>query len=246
MERLYVDLGNSRLKWMRAHAPMQALEYSGNRLHGQLSSVWHGEAPPEQVWVASVADQVATANLLGWLANCWGLVPQVMEVSAADCGLTCGYQQPRQLGVDRWAAMIAAYASFPDGVCVVDCGTAATLDAVDGRGRHLGGYILPGADAMQQVLLRETAIEVEAGVVDAGQEWGNSTASCIELGTCKAIVALIEQVVERMQATGVCNPGVVLTGGGAGPIASLMQIDYQRRDALVLEGIKLYAEEKSR
>ena len=225
---------------------MQALEYCSNRLYGQLSSVWHGEEPPEQVWVVSVADQVAYNNLLGWLANCWGLVPRIMEVSAADCGLTCGYHQPLQLGVDRWAAMIAAYAAFPDGVCVVDCGTAVTLDAVDGQGRHLGGYILPGVTAMQRALLQETAIKLETPVVDAGEEWGNSTFSCIELGTCKSIVALIEQSVERMQAAGVCNPGVVLTGGGAGAIASLMQINYQRRDALVLEGIKLYAEEKSR
>ncbi|WP_456412081.1 type III pantothenate kinase [Thiolapillus sp.] len=246
MERLYIDLGNSRLKWRRDQAPMQALAYSANRLHGQLTSVWREETPPEQVWLASVAGQVAYDNLLGWLVNCWGLVPHIMEVSAEDCGLRCGYPEPRQLGVDRWAAMIAAHAAFPHGVCVVDCGTAVTLDAVDGRGRHLGGYILPGIDAMQQVLLQETAIERETGAAEAGGEWGNSTVSCIELGTGKALVALIEQSVERMQAAGVCNPGLVLTGGGVGAIESMMQIDYQRRDALVLEGIQLYAEEKSR
>jgi len=231
---------------MRDATPMQALAYCGNRLHGQLTSVWYDEAPPEQVWVASVADQVAYDNLLNWLADCWGLVPHVMAVSAVDCGLTCGYPEPRQLGVDRWAAMIAAYAASPDGVCVVDCGTAVTLDAVDGQGRHLGGYILPGVSAMQRVLLQETAIEPESGVIDPGREWGNSTSSCIALGTCKSIAALIARSVEQMQAAGICNPGLVLTGGGSGLIEPFMQIDYQRRDALVLEGIKLYAEEKSR
>ncbi len=245
MGRLYVDLGNSRLKWMRDFAPMEALAYSGNRLHGQLTSAWYGEAPPEQVWVASVANQVAYDNLLNWLVDCWGLVPHVMEVSAADCGLTCSYREPRQLGVDRWAAMIAAYAAKPDGVCVVDCGTAVTLDAVDGQGRHLGGYILPGVDAMQRVLQQETAIETETDATVDGREWGNSTSGCIELGTCKSIAALIERSVEQMQAGGVSNPGLILTGGGSGLIEPFMQIDYQHRDALVLEGIQLYAEEKS-
>ena len=42
------------------------------------------------------------------------------------------------LGVDRWLAIIAASRLTQGPYCVVDCGTAVTLDAVDRRRRHLG------------------------------------------------------------------------------------------------------------
>ena len=247
--KLYIDLGNSRIKWMRENrqgcSSMQAADYKKASLRDTFAAAWKMSDRPEQVWVASVADRAVEEALAAWLTKAWGLSPQVMKVTAACCGLTCGYEQPQQLGVDRWAAMIAAYRSCPDGVCVVDCGTAVTLDVVNSRGQHLGGYILPGVKTMQRALLQNTAIEMQRHGIDASREWGDSTASCIELGTGKSIVALIEQSIERMQAAGICDPGLILTGGEVELIEPLMQIGYQRHDALVLEGIRLYAREHS-
>jgi len=245
--RLYIDLGNSRIKWMmedpQGCSDMQAMEYSAGRLSEVLDSEWRLAARPEQLWLASVAEGKTNDELAAWVRAGWKLEPHVMKVSAQDCGLTCGYHQPQQLGVDRWAAMIAAYHENPDGVCVVDCGTAVTLDVVDARGRHLGGYILPGVQAMKHKLLQETAIDMKEQYIGTAREWGDSTVSCIELGTRKAVVALVEQSIERLQAAGICDPGLILTGGEAGLIEPLMQIAYQRRDRLVLEGIRLYARE---
>ena len=247
--RLYIDLGNSRIKWMHDQggiSTVSALEYSADLLYQQLTEAWDDIVQPESVWLASVARCEVYDNLLHWLADHWKIIPSVMTVASEACGLRCGYRQPRQLGVDRWAALIAAHAIYPDGVCVVDCGTAITVDAVDAHGQHLGGFILPGISAMQRTLLQETAIELKATAVDAGLEWGNSTISGIELGTRKAVVALVEQTIERMQAGGICDPGLILTGGKAASIEPLMEIEYQRRDTLVLEGIKLYSGEKSK
>ncbi|WP_293647280.1 type III pantothenate kinase [Thiolapillus sp.] len=245
--RLYIDLGNSRIKWMPENlqgcSDMRAMKYNCGHLSEVLDSAWRFADRPEQLWLASVAGSETDNELTAWVRDAWELTPHVMKVSAADCGLTCGYLQPEQLGVDRWAAMISAYRYSPDGVCVVDCGTAVTLDMVDASGRHLGGYILPGVQAMKHKLLQETAIDMEEQYIRTGQEWGNSTVTCVELGTRKAVVALIEQSIERLQAAGICDPGLILTGGEAGLIEPLMQIDCQRRDRLVLEGIRLYARE---
>lgn len=247
---LYIDLGNSRLKWAvdedEGISPMQVLECSGDALHEALDVVWKGLDRPEAVWVACVGSELVRRQLRNWLAERWKLAPQMMKVSVNDCGLTCGYEDIASLGVDRWAAMIAAYRLYPNGVCVVDCGTAVTLDVVDARGQHLGGYILPGIGTMQQALLRETTIKMKAKTAEPGLEWGDSTASCIELGTRKAIIALIEQSLERMQARGICDPGLLLTGGETALVRPLIQIDHQYREALVLEGLQLYAQERDR
>jgi type III pantothenate kinase len=246
---LYIDLGNSRLKWLYDQeggiSSMQALEYVDNKLQEQLSALWNTDAKPEQVWIASVASAVAFAQLIKWVEAHWHVIPRIMKVSEMACGLRCAYQQPQQLGVDRWAALIAAYAHYPHGACVVDCGTAVTLDVVNGEGQHLGGFILPGVGTMEQALLQRTAIQPNTGVEGLSQEWGNDTDSCIALGTRKAIVALIEQSIERMQAGGICDPGLLVTGGEVELIEPLIQIDYQRRDALVLEGMKIYAQERN-
>jgi type III pantothenate kinase len=154
----------------------------------------------------------------------------------------CGYQDPAQLGVDRWMAIIAAHGISRDGVCVVDCGTATTLDVVDGRGRHLGGYILPGMTMMRRILLKETAMK-PGKEATRFMEWGNSTASCIDLGIRQSVVSLVEQSVERLQAAGVCDPGVVLTGGACSLIKPYLQLTYEHRDALVLEGMETFVRE---
>ena len=60
------------------------------------------------------------------------------------CGLRNGYRDPAQLGVDRWLAMCAAWQQFPGSLCVVDAGTAVTIDVVAADGAHSGGLILPG------------------------------------------------------------------------------------------------------
>lgn len=247
---LYIDLGNSRLKWLYDQgdgiSSMQALDYVDNNLHQQLSTTWITDASPEQVWIASVASSAACMQLTQWVETHWHVLPHLMKVSETACGLKCGYRQPQQLGVDRWAALIAAYAHYPHGACVVDCGTAVTLDVVDGQGQHLGGFILPGVGTMQQALLQRTAICANAEVEMGNLEWGNDTDSCIALGTRKAIVALIEQSIERMQAAGICDPGLLITGGEVELIEPLLQVDCERRDALVLEGMKIYAHEQNR
>ena len=56
------------------------------------------------------------------------------------------------MGVDRWVAMIGARSEFRGGLCIVDAGTAVTIDAIDKNGNHLGGQIIPGLALMSNAL----------------------------------------------------------------------------------------------
>ena len=243
---LFIDLGNSRIKWMSEEQQNpDAAEYADAELGAQLDRIWKKLPPPGQVWLASVATPGVQAAVREWVRQNWRIVPQNISVQPFACGVTCGYQDPAQLGVDRWMAILGAYRLNPGGVCVVDCGTATTLDAVDAGGVHLGGYILPGVEMMRKALLQGTAMIPETGVTGP-MEWGVSTASCIDLGIRKSVVSLIEQSVERMQANGICDPGVVLTGGAASLIEPYLQLAYEHREALVLEGMMRFVREQNR
>ncbi|WP_456374885.1 type III pantothenate kinase [Thiolapillus sp.] len=242
-EDLFVDLGNSRIKWMSASGQVQqAVEYTERGLHGVLDRVWGKRPQPGRIWLATVASTESEHMLRDWIQQHWRKQPRIIPVQSSACGVSCGYVQPEQLGVDRWMAIIAAHKIFPAGVCVVDCGTATTLDVVDDRGNHLGGYILPGLQMMHQSLLQGTAMRPAGEFMDA-LEWGNSTASCIHLGIRKSLLALIEQSVERLQAAGVCDPGLVLTGGASSLITSHLQLAFEQRESLVLEGMMIFVQE---
>ncbi len=242
--KLYIDVGNTRLKWRFDQGSMESMIYASGQLPSQLDVAWGNQSAPDNVWMVAVATTTVLQQLHDWISNNWELVPCAMTVSVADCGVSCGYNQPQQLGADRWAALIATYAAFPEGAVVVDCGTAVTVDAVNAEGQHLGGFILPGITTMQQSLSDRTAMQWIGRDTSSHQEWGNDTASCIGLGTCKAVAALVEQSIERLQANGVCDPALVITGGDAELLQPFLEIDSQRRDALVLEGLRLYALEK--
>ena len=244
-ELLLVDLGNSRLKWALASGGRlgvsRAREWRRTDFPDLLDSCWGSLEKPDAVVASVVASAQLREQIRSWVEKHWGVPVHFPLAAESGCGITCGYHDPGQLGADRWMAMVAAHARYPQGSLVVDCGTATTLDALEG-GRHLGGYILPGITAMRELVLQQTAIEAAPSTV-AEEEWGRSTLACIRLGTAKALVSLVEHSLERLQAAGVCDPTLVLTGGEAGFILPLIQVDYRRHEDLVLEGVMRCAEE---
>ena len=57
-----------------------------------------------------------------------------------------GYTQPAKLGDDRWATIVASFIFYKEPLIIIDCGTAVSIDMVNKKGRHMGGYILAGFD----------------------------------------------------------------------------------------------------
>jgi type III pantothenate kinase len=148
-------------------------------------------------------------------------------------GVRNAYRQPEKLGVDRWLALVAARQDLQP-VCVVDCGTAITLDLLDGEGQHLGGLICPGLTLMKQALSDGT----QALAFD-GREFAlkpaDFTEAAIDSGTLFAAIGLVEAVLAR-QPEGF---KIILTGGDALRIAGGLKLRHQVDDALVLRGLAL-------
>ena len=86
--------------------------------------------------------------LLAGRSALWGVEARLVRVEPRRFDVTCGYRDPGQLGVDRWLALVAARAFHSGAVCVVDCGTAITVDALSAerlstyRRRDFSGYSL--------------------------------------------------------------------------------------------------------
>jgi type III pantothenate kinase len=246
--KLLVDMGNSRIKW--AGLCDGALSDGGSFVHENdpaaaatalLEQTVHA---PTAVLVSNVAGEPFATEMANRVASNWSIRAEFAATQPSAGRLVNAYENHTTLGVDRWLAMLAATERYPDPVCVVDAGTAVTVDLVTSAGRHLGGYILPGLDLMRQCLTggtgdltRLTAGEQQS--VGASVKPGQNTAAAIDHGALAAICELIECCVGRVAEH---NRGiVVVTGGDAERIIPHLTVALEHRSQLVLEGLALWS-----
>ena len=83
---------------------------------------------PTEIRVANVAGTSAGAAMAAALQERFGVVPVFATSAAAVRASVNGYINPAQLGIDRWLGICAAYAGHRAALCVVDAGTATTID----------------------------------------------------------------------------------------------------------------------
>jgi len=229
---LLLDAGNTRIKWAAVHGA--GLSEAGHEAYAEpgwrqrLIRAWEPLGRAERVVASCVAGETVRSELAALLAERWDLVPDWVAARGHGWGVSNAYARPERLGPDRWAALVAARALFEGPVCVVDCGSAVTLDVLDAQGRHLGGWILPGLDMMRRVLAERTGAlglgrEPERGSQDeGGAELGTDTQTCIDRGTRAAVAATIERGLRAAASAAGATPTCVLTGGDAPTLQRLL------------------------
>jgi type III pantothenate kinase len=243
---LLIDIGNTRIKWATFDGGVldaqQAVPHASWTLPDCLVSF--GALPlPKRVLVSTVGGERVATIIRDASIQCWGIDPEFVHSTAAACGIENAYPEPAKLGVDRWLAMIGAYAEHRRALCVVSIGTAATIDAVDASGRHLGGLIIPGPDLMVGSLLRNTseiARRAQHGSVGSGL-FANNTLGAIHQGAAHAVAALAERAVESTQALSGAQPLLILTGGASADVARLIRFPHILTSDLVLRGLLVMA-----
>ena len=246
--RLLIDIGNTRLKWAVLKEGMlgkqHSFRYQQEYLPDQLFSHWSTLISPAGVHVASVAGEQITNGLRQWVAIHWGCPVEILHSEKQCCGVINGYTKPESLGVDRWAAMVAAFGIIGSSVCVIDSGTAVTFDVINSKGRHLGGVIAPGQDMMRHALLDSTARVFIDEPSRAVELLGTDTTSCVLSGGLQATIGLIERMAQQVQHQLDEAAVLVLTGGGADHLIPLLSIPYQHVENLVLQGVARIVEDR--
>lgn len=195
-----------------------------------------------QIVLSSVVGETATGRLLEWLQDRFQTKPTLFQSSINCCGVTNNYVTPEALGSDRWAALIAVRHRYQAPACVVDCGTAITVDFLDDNGMFRGGVISPGLTMARNSLATGTAgLSVES--TDDIDCLARSTASAIASGTLLGIVGGIKSLVECQSSKLGSGASVYLTGGDSELIAGNLDIPCVVVDDLVLQGLDVVAEQ---
>lgn len=239
---LLIDVGNSRIKWALAervcsHLSISVDEYSPDNITKCLQCHFGGTRL-RNVWVSCVAGANIEFEIARWFEQNWGITVNFARTSSYYAGVTNAYDQATSLGVDRWLAMLAAFDRYQRSICVIDCGTAITMDLVDLSGQHQGGLIMPGLRLMLRSLQMETAAIEGAQVKEALLASDTATAvgsGCLQL-LRKGISSIYEDFCRQLGEDPVC----VVTGGDGQLLATELKV-YEYRKDLVLCGLHLMA-----
>ena len=220
MKSLWLDIGNTRLKyWITEHH--QIVEHAAE-LHLQspadllLGLIQHFQGLSiEQVGVSSVLDQENNQRIQSILQRL--AVPVIFaQVHTEYAGLHCGYDDPKQLGIDRWLQVLAVANSSSQNYCVISCGTALTIDLADGL-QHLGGYILPNLYLQRDSLIQNTkGIKIPDAAFEELSP-GRNTIDAVHHGILLGLLSSIERVMQQSPRQ------LVLTGGDAELFAKHLQ-----------------------
>jgi type III pantothenate kinase len=235
---LLIDMGNTRLKWAVGNGldisvglPICNTDIDRD----SLFQLWQAIDPPNQLAISCVSANQLLGLVLSVAKEFWPAANIVMAKSEANrSGVINSYQNPEKLGVDRWLGIIASYHRHQKAFCIVDCGTAITVDVVDNFGRHLGGLISPGLTLMQASLAKGTE---NLKLSEAAYSFGlaTNTDAAIHNGTLLAACGLIELALKNQPY----NLQLILTGGNAQTIAAHLSISAIVDPDLVLRGLAL-------
>ena len=238
MTQMLVDIGNTRIKW--------GIAKNNNIVCGQslvcrhlerkeLLTAWKNIPLPSDI-VVSCVSSFETLELVRTVAKM--LWPDIEIISAQTqsyaFGVHNGYKDAEKLGVDRWLALIAVRQHYQGNACIVDCGTAITIDLMDATGCHLGGLITPGLLLMKSALATGT----EALMFDEKKHpigLADTTHAGIYTGTLWSVIGLIEHILNNQPEF----TSLILTGGDAELIAEQLKCQVIVDSNLVLRGLAI-------
>ncbi len=247
---LLVDAGNTRLKWALCSAGgfsrQGELAYDETHLSPRLAAQWDvlSRHPVSAVVLSNVAGQRVHEAVLQWVNGLQETTPMTIETVEAQkqaFGVNCAYARPERLGADRWAGLVAARHHLPGASCIIDCGTALTIDVLGANGDHLGGIIVPGRELMRRSLQRETAqVDVDTPV-NHTLFAAKDTADAVQAGIMAAIQGTVENVLRQYEQKGLSPLTCVLTGGDAPAVLPVLPRGSLYEPHWVLKGLAVIA-----
>jgi len=237
---LLVDIGNSRIKCAHLRAGVlvpSAAAVGACALDALAGLVSRSRA----VFACSVANP-SVAQQMNALCARHCIACTWVDSTYPFPALSHAYLNPAELGNDRWVAMAGARALYTGNLCVVDCGTATTVDYISANGQHRGGIIFAGIQTTRCALKRNTQ-----GLPNADapvSSFSCSTQEAVASGAVIALSAGIDRVLDAAHAQFSADVRVLIGGGEGERVCAHLRHKAEHVPNLVLRGLALAASAK--
>ncbi len=241
--KLLLDIGNTRIKYAFLEdgrlTDSKSVKRGKTGIKAALNSQFKNTENIKAVFVSNVAGDKIAKQLTEWTDKQWQIEPKFITSEKRKFGVTNSYQQPELLGVDRWLALIAARQHARVATCIIDCGTAITVDIVTKNGNHQGGMILPGLSLMRMSLTENTSDLNDTVEESEFKALAINTQTAIQTGTLYTVTAALERLIDDLKAQFKNRIRFIITGGDAERIQPLLSGKSVLQTDLVLRGLAL-------
>ncbi|MEE4277483.1 MAG: type III pantothenate kinase [Halieaceae bacterium] len=233
---LQIDAGNSAAKWRRVDHG-RALKSGRAQLDDGASMAVLAAAAEgvDAIWLASVLAPSDEDRLAGFLAEQVRAPVERLRAERACAGVINSYEDPSRMGVDRWLALLAARRRHDGRLCVVDAGTALTIDFLSAEGVHEGGFIIAGRRLLESALFQGTG-RVREGEPGWPLSPGRNTAAAVSGGASLCMVGALR---EALRQAGDPAPALIVTGGDGPALVEAAALPALQFTDLVFEGMEV-------
>jgi type III pantothenate kinase len=237
---LLIDIGNSRTKYILAD------EISNEKAKGVnndcISVEWLDSNFKEikKIIIASVSADSILNLIIDW-ATINLIQFKLIESETKAYGVISSYQHPKQLGIDRWLAMIGAATLYSNkNILIIDAGTATTIDLLSAQGQHYGGWILPGIHLMFDSLVKHTSKINTPQALIASVAFGDDTDTNVNNACWAATIGAINLAIIQASRQLTIIDVILLTGGNASSVEKLLEYPSIIEDNLIFYGLERY------
>ena len=152
-------------------------------------------------------------------------------------GMNVRIDDPGTLAGDLVVGSVAAMSCYGTPCIVLDMGTATTMVVIDDKGCYLGGAILAGVKLSLSALASGTSLLPDISISAPKKCIATNTVDSMRSGAVYGTAAMIDGMVERMEAELGMECKIIATGGLAPFITPLCKREIICDDDLLLKGL---------
>ena len=180
----------------------------------------------------------ATRALAAMTRRHFGVEPLIVH-GDLDIGVRALVDNPREVGPDRLANTVAAFARYGGPTIVVDFGTATNFDVISAGGDFLGGAIAPGLMISLNALTGRAARLSSIDLVLPAKAIGTNTTTNVQSGSILGHLAMVEGLIARIEEELAAKTTIVATGGFAHVFAAASPVITHTDPNLTLNGLRM-------
>ncbi len=157
-------------------------------------------------------------------------------------GLNIRMDDPATVGSDLIVAAVAAKAKYPAPIAIVDMGTATTVTVLAEDGSYIGGMIIPGLWVSVDALSSRAAQLPHIDLSGPAKLFGTNTIDCMRAGAVIGCAAMLDGILDRMEAELGKPLSPVLTGGVSPLIAPHCRHRFHLEPDILIAGLQILYE----